>query len=274
MTECDELISGNNIAKKCDFVFSQTISPNGTPVPYIANTFPSFCGGELLFCKTDFLDVLNVCLDRMIDPKIPLTIVTHDSDFSLTDSIIDRFGSRPISWWGMNCETAKANPLPIGIANSYCKKTLKSFEQSINPSMLLYVNHRSETFPTEREWLYDHFSSAKWTTVRKPYNSGDVELYKKELLDHKFVLCPRGNGVDTHRIWEALYCGVVPVVIRHRTHSMLEGKLPILFVDNYMEVNQYMLENAYDEFKQKKWNMDMLKVSWWISQMKEKSNAS
>lgn len=269
MVEESEIISGNNIAKRCDFVFSQTISKNGFPALYVAQSFPELRGGELVFCKTDFLGVLKHCLDKFVDPKIPLTVITHDSDFPLNDYITSFFGYRPISWWGMNCESIKANPLPIGIANSYCNTTLKSFEKSINPNMLLYVNHRSETFPSEREWLYNHFSSVSWATVKKPYSGGEVNLYKKDLLDHKFVLCPRGNGIDTHRMWEALYCGVIPVVVRHRTHSMLEDKLPILFVENYREVNEVMLKRAYEEFKQKEWNMDMLKVSWWMDKIKK-----
>jgi hypothetical protein len=35
---------------------------------------------------------------------------------------------------------------------------------------------------------------------------------------YKYVICPRGNGIDTHRVWEALYLGVVPVV--HHTSLM------------------------------------------------------
>lgn len=31
---------------------------------------------------------------------------------------------------------------------------------------------------------------------------------------YKFVACPRGNGLDTHRFWETLYRGSYPVVLR------------------------------------------------------------
>ncbi len=31
--------------------------------------------------------------------------------------------------------------------------------------------------------------------------------------NYLFVACPRGNGLDTHRFWETLYRGYIPVVI-------------------------------------------------------------
>jgi putative cell wall-binding protein len=41
--------------------------------------------------------------------------------------------------------------------------------------------------------------------------------YLRELSTYKFCLCIRGNGIDTHRFWESLYLGVVPVIINNNT---------------------------------------------------------
>jgi hypothetical protein len=97
---------------------------------------------------------------------------------------------------------------------------------------------------------------------------GQTQTYKEELLDHKFILCPRGNGVDTHRMWEALYCGVIPVVQRSHVHAGIEGKLPVLFVDSYQDVTEDLLLSVYHEYKNKTWNMNMLAVSWWMEQFR------
>jgi hypothetical protein len=69
-------------------------------------------------------------------------------------------------------------------------------------------------------------------------------------------------------MWEALYSGVVPIVVRNRTHAGLEGELPILFVNDYSEITEDVLNATYDEFKNRTWNTDMLKVSWWINRMR------
>ena len=34
-----------------------------------------------------------------------------------------------------------------------------------------------------------------------------------KLSYYKFAICPEGNGVDCHRIWECIYLGVVPIII-------------------------------------------------------------
>ena len=39
------------------------------------------------------------------------------------------------------------------------------------------------------------------------------ERYWKTITDHQFVLAPHGNGQDTHRLWEVLALGAVPVVL-------------------------------------------------------------
>ena len=51
----------------------------------------------------------------------------------------------------------------------------------------------------------------------KYYRKKDIEEYERDLLTSNFVLCPEGNGIDTHRVWEALYSGSIPIV-RIETH--------------------------------------------------------
>jgi hypothetical protein len=275
MIDASESITGQNLSAKCDYVFCAMHDTGNGGVPVFAKEPPNLKGGEIIFCKTDYTLVLKQVLNTYVDPSVKFAVLTHDSDFALTDYTIDQFDGRPICWAGMNCETKRALPVPIGIANSYCKITMKhtDFETSKNPSKLLYVNHRTETYPEVRLPAYRMFLDKPWATVAKPLPKGMTDTYKQNLLDHKFILCPRGNGVDTHRVWEALYCGVIPIVQRHNTHSVLEGKLPILFVDSYEEISESLLENTYNEYQTKTWNRDMLTASWWINHIKEKVNA-
>ena len=66
-----------------------------------------------------------------------------------------------------------------------------------------------------------------------------------------FVPCPRGNGLDTHRIWEALYLGAIPVVLNSDRFAALEG-WPILFIEEWKEIiekSREELEAAYDSLK-------------------------
>ena len=42
--------------------------------------------------------------------------------------------------------------------------------------------------------------------------------YLGELKQYRFVACPRGNGVDTHRLWETIYLGSTPVITITELH--------------------------------------------------------
>ena len=42
-----------------------------------------------------------------------------------------------------------------------------------------------------------------------------VRQYLMALGQHRFVLSPRGNGLDAHRTWEALLVGAIPSARRH-----------------------------------------------------------
>ena len=61
-----------------------------------------------------------------------------------------------------------------------------------------------------------------------------VPEYYMDLCRSKFVLCPEGTGIDTHRVYEALFCGATPVVLRNSLSHLYE-KLPVCIVDTWMD---------------------------------------
>lgn len=71
-----------------------------------------------------------------------------------------------------------------------------------------------------------------------------VEEYLFTMQQHKFVLSPVGNGVDSHRTWEALLAGSIPIVESSVRDSMYEG-LPVLIVQSWSELSLPLLESAY-----------------------------
>ena len=55
------------------------------------------------------------------------------------------------------------------------------------------------------------------------WNISKNKVYKDYLLElssYYFCLCPRGNAFDTHRFWESLYLGVIPVIINDKNTNM------------------------------------------------------
>ena len=64
--------------------------------------------------------------------------------------------------------------------------------------------------------------------------------YCTNMSKHKFVICPPGNGADTHRVWESLYLGCIPIVKKSRIYPY---DLPIIQINDWSEVTQELLES-------------------------------
>jgi hypothetical protein len=76
--------------------------------------------------------------------------------------------------------------------------------------------------------------------------------------------------VDTHRLWETLYMGSIPIVqddIVHRDWN----DLPILFVKDWTDVTEERLLNTAVEFASRDWNWSKLKASYWITKIQDES---
>jgi hypothetical protein len=62
-----------------------------------------------------------------------------------------------------------------------------------------------------------------------------------------FVICPEGNGIDTHRLWEALYLKTIPIMKKNKISPFLKKiNLPILVLNKWTDLLEY------DEKKLKK----------------------
>jgi hypothetical protein len=57
----------------------------------------------------------------------------------------------------------------------------------------------------------------------------------QRLSEYEFCICPEGNGVDTHRLWEALYVKCIPIVIKSKHIDILQKQLdiPLVILDSW-----------------------------------------
>ncbi len=75
----------------------------------------------------------------------------------------------------------------------------------------------------------------------------EVVVYQKT-LESQYALCPRGCGVDTHRFYECIYLGCIPIVIRTNTvFDRLYNVFPCLIVDKWEDVTAALLDKEYPE---------------------------
>ena len=117
-----------------------------------------------------------------------------------------------------------------------------------------------------RQSVWQAFEDKNW--VKKTSNL-QLQKFYFDLAAHKFVISPRGNGVDCHRTWEALYLRTIPIVKRS-THMDEFSDLPIFFVNDWSEVCYNELEKFYDRVENELFNLDKMKLSYWRRVISEK----
>ena len=93
--------------------------------------------------------------------------------------------------------------------------------------------------------------------------------YLQSVRNHTFVACPRGNGIDTHRLWETLYMGSIPIVKKDLAHSDWLD-LPVLWIDDWNQLNEQYLREQEIVIRSREWNMEKLKVGYWIKKISQK----
>ena len=115
------------------------------------------------------------------------------------------------------------------------------------PSGLLYVSH-NENSNSERKGIKDLFDGKEWAEVNQ--NRAPYSVFLHNLTNSKFMICPKGNGIDCHRNWEVLYMRRVPVMTRDRYLEKLFENYPVLFVDKYSDITEELLLANDDLFQQ------------------------
>ena len=67
---------------------------------------------------------------------------------------------------------------------------------------------------------------------------------------YRFQLSPIGRGLDCHRLWEALYLGLVPITTHTPIDSLME-ELPVLIVDDFHQVTEEFLREQWEVMQQR-----------------------
>lgn len=262
-----EVIRGDLFPSIADFVFSPQEQVENEWNP-LYNTYRNdqLFDGCVIYTHTHYVSRLFDAL-RSVDKKV--VVVTHNSDVNV--SSVDNMPDNVGMWFTQNLNVLhiKLRALPIGLENSRwwkdIDKTGRMNQKLAEPRKrkgLVYMNHNVNTNILERQVLYDMFFGKSFVTAEQRLNGQGFQDYLDNLYSHDFIFCPVGNGIDTHRVWESLYMGTIPIIKRTIHHSFFMG-LPICFVNKWEEVNERFLREQLSIIKAKQHNMEMLNFSYW-----------
>tara|TARA_A100001015_G_scaffold30928_1_gene34459 strand:- start:10068 stop:11087 length:1020 start_codon:yes stop_codon:yes gene_type:complete len=285
MISSENIINSFNFARRSDYVFSEIVTHEqfkklnlGDYIVLDKNDRSIFYkmtrldikDNDIIFSNTDTIGNLFNLLKNNKKVK-NLKLITNQTDKMINKYLYRMKPSSVSEWYSINVdyESSDLIPIPYGVANKYSPKNLFtddfSFEKKIDyVDSKMYINFQKNTNLSERQFLYDHFDQFDWAKIKQP--TLKLEDYKKDLAKYRFVLCPWGNGVDTHRVWETLYSGSIPITKYHHTYST-STELPILFVNDYLDITNDLLNNFYKNIYDKDLNFNKLNIKTWFLQI-------
>jgi hypothetical protein len=239
---------------------------------YLKNTldWTQLQDGDTIYTHTFYADQLFEKLEKLY--PLEFKVITHNADtpadfpppdnvYWFTTNVAIRYNG-PTLGFGSNIRS-----IPIGIENDFWLKDKKHIMESkfVNQKRyrnLVYVSHNIKTNPLKRQKAYDVFRGVDYATVEMGANGQGFDNYINNVYNHPFVVAPEGNGIDTHRVWECLYMRTVPIVVRNINNSFYTD-LPILFIDDWDEINEKFLFDSFMEMSRKEWNMAKLNFEYW-----------
>jgi hypothetical protein len=273
-----EYISGERLQEICDvsFITSEiknfhTSLSSTTKLFYLDQSFTldqlkaTLSNVKIIFVYTHLIDLFIEKVWCYVDR--PLILMTHNSDQCINERYLGLIEDQMLVHWF--CQNAmishpKITCLPIGIANKQWLhgniETIKNISYlETNKENKLIVNFNIQTYLKHRIKVFNRLCFQSNVVHYQP----DLPFsnYCNILKSHKFSACPRGNGPDTHRLWESLYLGTIPLVddmanTRHFTD------LPIILVKDWTEIDKQFI----DSYKLNK-SFEKLKLSYWFDQI-------
>jgi hypothetical protein len=129
----------------------------------------------------------------------------------------------------------------------------------------VFGSFNPDTAPQYRRQLAGIFSGRNDFFWADPeYTAKGRVQFLASLRKHTFVLCPRGNGMDTHRLWETLYMGGLPVVRTGEFVPSLIENLPVLAVQSWQDlVDPSRRRDLYEDVMSGSWDPSTLRQSSW-----------
>ncbi|PAV77720.1 hypothetical protein WR25_26580 [Diploscapter pachys] len=218
---------------------------------------------SIMFIKEDFVCSLKLFQKHNRKSYI---LISHDSDYAVPFGLCGTSGEELLAdpylirWYSTNTDVfhPKLETIPIGIGNA-------KYKHGNLPMLLDAVRTLSKPYDKRETNLFAAFSLGTHPDRGKIFNAtctnkdlnakcfdpnqlATWDVFLKEMGNSRFVLSPRGNGIDCHRTWESIIMGSVPIVPNSSIRNVYVGER-VLVVDDLTKLNATFLEERYNYFK-------------------------
>jgi hypothetical protein len=219
------MISGRGFADLCTWVLDPRY-PERTPFSYAASR-----DGDWVFLNGDYVHTFLASVPFLGTKRYNL--IVHNSDRSFTDDTLQHLRKHIYHVFAINTTVRhpRVTTIPLGFADNQLE-FLRTFVPSTGERDIeVYLNIKLHHNWEKRCACVTAFEGDP-RVVRRDRVS--VPEYYADLCRSKFVLCPEGTGIDTHRVYESILCGATPVVLRNSL-SHLYTNLPVCIVDSWTD---------------------------------------
>ena len=242
-------------------------------------------GKNIIFCKTDFLQQEFEYIKTLNNDVV---LITGNSDYCISDDAVETAPKNIKKWFAQNAigNHEKLEPIPIGFENeNFCnrdghgigyaervteKERLVSSLSSIQPTKDIYCNFNLATNFNYRSKILEVCKKAPFITVDQ--SNLLLKDFFENVSSHRMSVCPIGNGVDTHRLWEVLYCGRIPITFKVGQFKIydLYKQLPIIILNTPSEIlDKDLIEEKYQkELEKLETTKSILDSKHWINKIK------
>jgi hypothetical protein len=267
-TNSDDVITGERLQALADLTITSATITQFHGIENIRSKrciqIPQNEAGQICVPDQGFIDECNQAakifvythlipyFKRYVLPRLtrPFVVIAHNSDNGIGLDDLDLL-NHPLllRCFAQHPETAHTRlaPLPSGMANRQWGPTrieqLVAAGRNLQKDMLLYVNVN----PTHPSRAIAMFYAQKMSGATIEHSVG-FEQFISGLARHKFCLCPRGNGIDSHRFWEALYLDCIPVIVRSDWISTY-SEFPVLLLNSWEDLPNVDWRHQYIRIK-------------------------
>lgn len=229
--------------------------------------------GDVIYLKQDLMDTFLANDAQRI--KYPFIAVTHSSDKSIPSFYArswlqeNNTDLRLYRWFGINMRLADTphimKPIPLGLSSpgwvhdpTYSSYLYDHFEIStlLRKKLVDFINKPFKpSLGTPDERIVASFQvitnkverlsaiqgvknlgiTELNTEVKHLNDATEAQLWPTRLRKSLFVFAPQGNGIDTHRIYEALMNAAIPIV-RAGVYDEILACLPFIQIIRWEEM--------------------------------------
>ena len=253
-------VSGDSFRKKCNHIFDEIKKCDPTKIN----------NNDFVFVKSDLLkDFFNDVHPRI---KNKYNLISHNSDEAINGTYGRYLDDKILNWYAQNVEE-KFDPrvkiIPIGLENRWHLKNgrIKNFIDISNnlpkKNILIHASFSKNTHKSRPEIL-NKIKLIENVTINEAKKNKD---YLNVLASSYFNICPRGNGIDTHRIWESLIFETIPIVENNSFTAQLDSLgIPVLILESWDVLGEYSKEDLleiYFKIKNKKNLKTFSELNYW-----------